>query len=151
MGTGSPEDLKYAALLESALDKDGHYLGTVYRGLHDLTDEQIKSITSAKQISWNALSSASKDETVCHRFLMSEVPIGQPDKGKSVLFKIQSKTGVDLEPVSSGGGFAKEKEVVLKRNTTYEVAGTQKKTITQKIEGYPSWEQEIIEVTLNEK
>jgi len=96
------------------------------------------------------MSSASKDETVCHRFLMSEVPIGEPDKGKSVLFKIQAKTGVDLGPISLPS-WVREKEVVLKRNTTYEVVDTQKKTITQKIEGYPSWEQEIIEVTLNEK
>ena len=150
IGNGTPQGNKLAAIFESALDKDGQFEGIVYRGIHDLTDEQITTITSSKEISFDALASASKDEEVTHHFLMSEVPIGVPDKGKSVLFKIQTKTGVDLEPVSSGS-FAREKEVVIRKGTKYEILGSKKRIIHQKIKGYASWDQEIIEVMLSEK
>ena len=150
IGQGNDSSNKLASLFESILNKDGHYKGVVYRGIHDLTDEQIDAIASAKEISFDAVSSSAKDEEATHKFLMSEVPVGEPDKGKSILFKIQTKSGVDLKPVSMDF-FKDENEVVLRKGTKYEVVGRKKRTIHQNIEGVSSWDQEIIEVTLNEK
>lgn len=115
----TPQQAKGAlAKFDSALNKDGSYEGTVYRGLNNLDDESFDSIVNSKTIEMKSHSSASKDLTQAKAFT-------QGSKGKSVLFKIQSKTAVDIEAVSHKV-WAAQKEVILKKGTAYKVTGQSK-------------------------
>jgi hypothetical protein len=108
---------KITANFESSLDKGIPYKGEVYRGLHDLNDDSYESVINSKEITLKSVASASISEERAKFFIQ---PIGDKPT-KSVLFKIDNKTGVNISAVSNDS-FKHEVEVVLRKNTRYEVA-----------------------------
>ena len=97
------------AELERALDRSATYAGEVYRGISNLSDETLAAFTRASEVEFQALSSSSKDLGVAEYF---------SGGGNSVLFRIKTKTGVDIEGVSHA---ASEKEVLLRAGSKYKI------------------------------
>ena len=110
---------------EDALNKDGSYDGTVYRGLSRLNAKQAKSLLNAKEIKFDAHSSASKHSRIAEQFASANA-----SNTHNVIFEIKAKTGVDIGH-SKLTKYPKEAEVVLKRGTKYKVG----KTTSTKIDG----------------
>jgi hypothetical protein len=102
---------------ETAIDKhpndDG---GTLYRGLMDLSEADVKSIIGAKEITWNAHSSATTSKGVADSNF-AEVH----SWSHSVLFTIHAKTGVALSRTKFGLEDWDEDEVLMKKGTRYNV------------------------------
>ena len=109
-GIDTPE----TRLFEKALNKDGSYDGTTYRGLHGMKDRDINAILRSKEITLDADSSSSISRAVAKKFAQEDA------KGDSILFRIKGKTGVDISNVVSEK-WAVEKEVILKKGTKYTV------------------------------
>jgi hypothetical protein len=115
-GKGRPEIEAELAALDAAMAKDGSYQGTAYRGLADLSEDDYKKILTSKSIELNAHSSASKDAAEALNFA---IPIGG---GKSVIFQIKAKSGVDITSISVDA-FKNQQEVILQKGAKYKVTG----------------------------
>lgn len=115
MGKGNPESIARARAFNAVLDKDGNYEGVTYRGLNNLDEDSFNSLSQSEEIEWKSSSSASKDKQVALNFAQ---PRGA---GRSVLFKIKGKTGVDISAIPSE--LAGEFEVILRKGTKYQVLG----------------------------
>lgn len=114
LGVTKTEIKKRAKELEALLDRAPTYTGKAYRGLYDLSDDALRALTQTDTLSMDALSSATTSRKVAERF----VSLGT--QGRSVLFEITSKTGVDIQALSRGT-FASEKEILLRRGSQYRV------------------------------
>lgn len=114
-GAGTQADLQTLQLLDQALAKSAPYKGTVYRGLN-LKPTALKTLENAKTLTWDAVSSASRDPRVAARFA------GTGDRG--VVFRIKNKTGVSI---SEGGTdlWKIEQEVTMRKGTQYRVTRTE--------------------------
>ncbi len=110
------ENIPEAKALDDVLNTDGNYEGVTYRGLNELSDDSYSEIMNSETITMKAHSSASKDRIVAMDFATSH------GGGKSVLFRVQGKTGVDVS-VIKGSGFEDQSEVILRRGTKYAVGG----------------------------
>ena len=102
--------------LESALDADGKYEGTTYRGIGGLDEKSYTKLSNADTITMDAISSSSKDMEVAKGFMARHNPTN------GVIFEVQGKSGVDLAPVlpKSRRG---EAEVILRKGSKFEVIG----------------------------
>ncbi len=102
---------------DSALNKAEPYKGEVYRGLHDLNDESYQKVISSKEIKLDSHASATISQDRAAFFVQ---PI-RDTPTKSVLFKIDNKTGVNISAASKET-FKNEVEVVLRKGTQYKVS-----------------------------
>jgi len=98
--------------LENALNKDGAYDGVAWRGA-SARPVDYKELLNAKEFKFNAFSSASTKSSVAQDFLGMV-----PENRKAVLFKIHSKTAVDISKASK---FAKESEVLIRHDKTFKI------------------------------
>jgi len=115
----APASIKGAVKnINTALDRAKTYDGQVFRGLNRLDKKTFNLLKNSKEIKWNALSSSAKTEKAAARFLRAP-------KGDSIMFKIQSKTGIDLSAV-----YKQEAEVLLRKNASYRVIGQSEKVYT---------------------
>lgn len=121
--SGSAQTKETAKNLESALAKDGSYEGVVWRGAGCWNEEDYNNLVNSKIIKFNAFASSSKDVKIATRFART--------KGRSILFKINCKTGVDISSISA---MSKEQEVILKNKTRYRVTGSSKKATYTRID-----------------
>lgn len=120
--------------MESALSKAKPYKGEVFRGINSLNANSFKTISNTKQFKWNAFSSGASNEKAATRFLRGE-------KGRSVMFRIQNKTGVDITPLLKG-----ESEVLMKKNATFNVISKEMKTYTVGKDKFDALEMVLVEV-----
>ena len=120
-GKGS-ESLKTAIDgFEKALDRAKPYEGTVWRGLHDLDDKAFNKLSKSKTIEWKSLTSSASNQKAALRFVRSE-----RKGGRSVLFEIRNKSGIDLTSVVG----KEEAEVLLRKGAKYRVVGQSEETYT---------------------
>jgi hypothetical protein len=108
---------------EEALNKDGSHVGTTYRGLRIDSDKDYEHLITSKTITLNAHASSSQKQAVAQRFARTSgafVHGVYRMKGHRVILKIEGKSGVDLAAIPSRKWMG-EKEVVLKKGTTYRV------------------------------
>ena len=99
----------YIKLLNTALEKLPRYENRVWRGIQPKTDIS-KNYKKGKKFRWWGYTSATKEGNVVERFL------GKGD-GMKVLFRIDSKTGVEIEKMS----VFDEAEVLFASGTQFEV------------------------------
>lgn len=111
-GMGLPRIKKYTKALESAMQKDGAYNGTTYRGLAHLDPKAMNAVRNSKVITLDATTSATKDFKIAADFARGS------GKGNSIIFDIKTKTGVDYGTFS-----VKESEVLLHKGASYRVVG----------------------------
>lgn len=114
LGEELPESVreKYqreAELVEQAFETAPNYDGEIYRGIDDISDDAYDTLVNSDEITFDAVASASKKEKVGRRYSGSR---------NGIVFKIQSKTGVDVSDISV---FEDEAEVVVKNNTKFKV------------------------------
>ena len=101
-------------ILQAALDKAPKYKGVAYRGIYHIDDNAYWAMKNGKEIVFDATSSASRKKEVAQTF----AEMGH--KGHSILFKIRTKTGVELNGAASPD-LADEAEIILRRGTKYRV------------------------------
>ncbi|KKL61759.1 hypothetical protein LCGC14_2192100 [marine sediment metagenome] len=144
-GKGSQRVIRNNKALESALDKSAKYEGKVYRGLNSLNEKQLKAITNAETLEWNAVTSGTKSPGLAERFAQSHVP----GRNQNVVFEIKSKTGVDLDPVARTlKGITGEKEVLMRAKSQYRVVSVSKPNI--KINSATGWSRHLTRIVLEE-
>jgi len=95
----------------SALEKDGQYQGTIYRGLYNLSYEDYTKLVDSKELQWRAMSSASKKPEVAYEFA------SYGEEGNNIVFEIKQFTAVDMEPIFG----AEEAEVIMREGRKYRV------------------------------
>ena len=110
------KNTKEGQALENALDADGKYEGTTYRGIGGLDEKSYAKLSNSDTITMDAISSSSKDVEVAKGFMSRH----NPESG--IMFEIQGKSGVDLAPVISKTHKG-EKEVILRKGSKFEVTG----------------------------
>ncbi len=120
--------------MNAALDKAVAYKGEVYRGLNNLNATAFKTISNSNQFKWNAFSSGASKEKAAARFLRGE-------KGRSVMFRIQNKTGIDITPLLRG-----ESEILMRKNATFKVVSKQMKTYTVGKDKFEALEMVLMEL-----
>lgn len=81
--------------LKSALNKMPSYNGTVYRGIGNLTKQQLDSIISKKEMDIGTITSSSKNLKNAQNFLHKNMKNNEENYG--IMFKISSKNGKDLQ------------------------------------------------------
>lgn len=101
---------KEEADFQKALDADGKFEGTVYRGMNFSTKENLNAFLKSKVITMNADSSGTIDRSIASNFASQ----GQFE----LVMEIKSKTAVSIENLSS---FRQEKELILRKGTKYAV------------------------------
>jgi len=101
--------------IEAALNRAKPYKGTVWRGMYNLPDGTYQRFLNAKEISWNALSSSSKNPLQVEGFARSS--------GNNLIFRIKNKSGIDITNVA---GQTDEAEVLLRKGARYRVTGKEK-------------------------
>jgi len=104
-----------------ALNKSKPYEGNVYRGIRGLDAKTFNAISKRKEFTWDAYTSSAKTSEAASKFLAG--------KGKSIMFEIQNKSGVDI---TSAGlrAFANEQEVLLHMGSKYRVVSQGMQTYT---------------------
>ena len=109
--SGSYEEIKIKAnLIKEALKRAPNYKGKTFRGIAGLSDEAYKSIINKKEIAFDAFTSTSKSRGIASGFAFR--------KKNNILFKIESKTGADIEQLAK---FANEKEVLFNKGSRFTV------------------------------
>ncbi len=123
MAAGKPVDNFWKETVEDfnkALDSSPHtYQGICYRGVKYLSPshEMYHAITTpGNVVEFTASASSSRDFTVAEEF-------AGLDNENYIMFRIASRTGVSIEEISN---IPSEKEVVIRRNTKFKVAGATK-------------------------
>lgn len=103
---------------KSATLKAPNYRGTVYRGMHDLSDDALRAFKTNKTMKFDAFSSASKSKLEAEHFCRGKYP-----SGNSVLLEIKTKQGVDLAGYyeRSGASMKSEAEVILRKSERFRV------------------------------
>lgn len=101
--------------LNRALKRAPKKEATVYRGLSNLSEEDFSALTGASEIAFDTVSSSSESRRISEDF------IGEDKPGKrSVMFEIESKSGVSLSGLSK---YPNEKELLLQQGARFEVIG----------------------------
>jgi hypothetical protein len=114
-GKGDAESQELAETFNQALDKDGNFEGTTYRGI-DASEKHFDSLQGADEITLNSSTSATTDIRVASEFAGSH----QPDVERPIVMEIHGKTGVDISSIVPEG-HPNEKEVILRKGTIYHV------------------------------
>lgn len=122
--------------MEQALDRAKPFQGTIYRGLNDVNSGLYDKFMTSKELTMNALSSASKSQIVASGDFASY-------GNYRILMKIRNRTAVDIEKI---GGQRTEAEVVLRKGARYKVLKAEEFTTKN------TWGEEVrlLEMTLEE-
>lgn len=123
-------------IMEQALDRAKPFQGTIYRGLNDVNSGLYDKFMTSKELTMNALSSASKSQIVASGDFASY-------GNYRILMKIRNRTAVDIEKI---GGQRTEAEVVLRKGARYKVLKAEEFTTKN------TWGEEVrlLEMTLEE-
>jgi len=117
-----PSELKkYIKDMEKALKRAPKYDGTTYRGLHDLSSSSYKKLLNTEIFEWKSFTSGSISKQEALEFAGR----GARNK-KSILFKIQSKSGVDMQTLYG----KEEAEVIMSKGNKYKIVN-----ITENVAG----------------
>jgi len=116
-------DLKLAQQVsefEAAIAKAPPYEGTVYRGLADLSPDNIDELRNAKTIKLDTHTSSTVDRLIAEDYMVGFEP------GGAILFEIKQKSG---KYIGQGTEGIDEGEVVLPKNTEYRVLSSETQRI----------------------
>ena len=136
-GKGTVNTKSIAKEIEKALDRDGAFEGTIYRGLFDISPKKIEILKKSKRLTWDSLSSGTKDKKIAKR-----ISTWSSAGNKGVIFEIKNKTGVDIGKI---GILGEEKEVLMRQGAKYKVVKTIEKKVT-----YQGLTKDILHITLEE-
>ena len=134
-GEGSAEAEELYGQFEAALNKGTPAEGSVYRGLHELSEKAYDELAQIKTIELDAVQSATRSVSVADEFVIGPVSADIAEVGfepgmvlRGARFEIiENKSGIELMALSD---HPEELEVILRKGTRYRVIDITENTKT---------------------